>query len=289
MYRKYLAEYMTETPTTPNSKNPMSWLLPAKPELVEELRGLMQSTRAPLDAQADCALKDPVIALDLLKTANSITIAGSKTVITTLRGAIQRMGNAEVLVRLNEVENREQITTPGVTEWIEVHREHCKKLSSLTGLIADIKQGGYTEECRIASLFTFLGDMLAAAFLREDYVLLAHNCTRKILNYRLAQKFHFDPEQTVIRYLQRHGVPELLIFPLDRKASTKDPRGAVMRPICTAAYELYDAFLGGKREKYKVQAKLPSSSLVKVLQLTEPQYKRMIEGIEGILGPEPEI
>ncbi len=275
------------TPTSaPSKKSPMSWLLPAKAEVISELRVLLDDSRMSIDVQAACALKDTVIAIELIKSANATDATASRPTITTIRGSIQRLGNAEVHARLDEILTREPIDTPGVSEWLEIYREHCRILSQLTGIVAEVKITPYVDECRTSSIFTYLGDMLAAAFLREEYVVNAHACTRKVLNYRLAQKYHLDPEQTQIKYLQKNGIPEVLIFPLDRKATTKDPRGAAMRPICTASQELFEAFINGKWDRYKTIDKLPSSSLVKVLQLSEVQYQRLIERIEALLNPE---
>ena len=262
----------------------MSWLLPAKPDNVIELRKLLTDSRSSVEAQAKCALKDPVISLELIKTANSITLGGNRTVITTVHGCIQRLGAAEISSQLDEIERRDPINTPGVIEWIEIYRDYSRQLSLVTGVIAEIKLTPYVDECRTASVFTYLGDMLAAAFLREEYVVNAHSCTRKVLNYRLAQKYHLDPEQTLIKYLQKHGLPDLLIFPLDRKASTKDPRGSAIRPICTASQELFDAYNNGKWDRYREVSKLPNSSLVKVLQLPDPAYERMIERLEELFS-----
>ncbi|MDZ4785762.1 MAG: HDOD domain-containing protein [bacterium] len=275
---------MTQSTQT-TSKSPLSWLLPANKESLEQLKSLLTDTRTSIDIQANAVLKDPVIALDIIKVANSMALAGSKTVITTIRGALQRLGNKEVADRLTSIAERPEIETPGVSDWIEIYRDHCRKISQVTGIVASIKRIPFVEECRLSSVFTFLGDMLAAGFLREEYVVQAHGCTRKVLNYRLSQKYHFDPEQTLIKYLQKNGVPEILIFPLDRKASTNDPRGAAIRPICTAAQELFEGYVNNKWDRYKDQQTLPTSSLVKVLQLTEPQYSQMIEEINVYLAP----
>lgn len=269
-------------PPTSTSKSPMTWLLPAKEEVLSDFKKLLNDSRAPIDLQASCALRDPVITLDLIKTANTAEFSANRPIVTTVRGSIQRLGNTEIISRLDEMAQRDPIDTPGVTEWIENYRKQSHHLSLLTEIVAEIKITPYVDECRTSALFTYMGDMLAAAFLREEYVINAHACTRKVLNYRLAQKYHLDPEQTLIKYLQKNGIPEVLLFPLDRKATTKDPRGAAMRPICTASQELYEAYTAEKWDRYKTQEKLPSSSLVKVLQLGEPAYQRMIERIDAL-------
>ncbi|MCB9029557.1 MAG: HDOD domain-containing protein [Deltaproteobacteria bacterium] len=259
--------------------------LPAKEEVLERARKIFSDPNARIEPSVSCVSEDPVIVLELLKAVHSIEAAGSRVPITTPRACIQRLGNQLINETLEMISERPQLTDPGVAEWYDKYRSYSYQVSKIASIICDIKRIRYADECKVAALFTYLGDMLSVAYLQQDYVVQADAASRKRLNYRLTQDYGFNPEDAGIEYLKAYGIPDVLLFPLERSTAPKDKNYAIMRPICNAAQEIYEANMNGKLEKYAPNTDLPSNSALRLLQLNAPQLVRMHNQIAEYLAP----
>ena len=81
----------------------------------------------------------------------------------------------------------------------------------------------------------------------------------------------------------KHGIPETLLFALDREAQVRSPERAVLRPLCMAAAEMLDAFDANRWEKLAPGRSAPPRSNLRLLQLNEQQYVKVYERVAEYL------
>lgn len=119
--------------------------------------------------------------------------------------------------------------------------------------------------------------MLAVAHFQDEYVKLAEEHARSGVNYRLNQTMQFDVDKMGLTYLRRMGIPEVLIFAIDRESKSRTPERAVMKPLCLSAAELVDAFDANRWEKLAPGKRLPPKSAIRMLQINDSQYLKIYE------------
>lgn len=256
---------------------PMAILLPPHETVWHEARKLIADKNARVEDLAVCASQDPVIVLELLKTANALFFSGGRQAIVSARNAIVRLGSDVVLDCLSTLDERKKVADEDIRYWLEVHRSRCRRTGILARMLAELAAKTLADECHTAALLLHVGEMLAVMHLGGTYVKLAEEQTRSAVLYRLANDHRFDVEQVGVTYLTRSGIPQLLLFAIDRNTTIKSPDKTVMKPIVAGASELVEAFDSNRWEKIAPGRTLPPKSALRLLGLPENQYLKLYE------------
>lgn len=270
-------ELLTSAELTKVTGNPLSVEFPPEQLILSEARRLAGDKNAPVNDLALCASQDPVLVLEMIKVANAMFFSGGKSPITTVRTAIQRIGSDVVIETLEKLKDRKQIESPEVSYWFETQRSRCQRTSIVAKILAEATTRTLGDDCQVAGVLLFIGELLAVAHFGEAYVALAQEMSRSGINYRLAQDYKFDTERMSLSYLRRFGIPEALLFAVDREARPPNKERAILRPVVFAAGEIIDAFDANRWEKLAPGRTLPPKSSLRLLQLPDTQYLKVYE------------
>mgnify|MGYP002381284258 CR=1 FL=1 len=255
----------------------MNTVLPPELTIWYEARRLCGDPNMSVDELAACIAQDPVLVIEFLKIANGMSIGGTKQTTTTIKGSIIRLGSEFTIDTLNSVEARTQLSDPGVSNWFETHRSRCTRTAIIARMIAEVQAKHIADECQVAGLLSFVGELIAVAHFREKYVKIAENNTRTGTIFRLATDFKFDVRSVGFSYLTKQGLPQIILSALDQDSSAKSGDKMIMKPIVASANELIDAFDSGKWGKYAPGKLLPSKSPLRLLSIQESQYTKIYE------------
>ena len=274
---------MTNSPPPDTSKEtktisgPLSVILPSDAAIAAEARRLISDQNLNIEDLSICVSQDPVIVIELLKTSNLMFISGSRPPITSAKAAIVRLGQTQTKELIEEVIARPQCADPLVQRWVDTHRSRCKRAAIIARMLAEVIIKKFSDECQVAGLLAYVGEMIAAAHFQDAYVKLAEEQTRAAVNYRLSQDLKFDSEKITLNYLRRFGIPEIILFALDREALNRQPERAAMKPVIMAADELIEAFDANRWDKVAPGKQLPSKSALRLLQISDSQYAKLYE------------
>lgn len=257
--------------------HPYRLLLPPDVGVWHEARRIAADPQSRVEDLATCASQDPVIVLELLKTANAMFFAGGRQTITSAKAAIVRLGSEVVIETLTHIAERPALEHDEISHWLEVHRARCRRTSLVARMISESIAKNLSDDCQTAGLLLFVGEMLAVSHFGETYVALAEQLARSGIIYRLAQDHKYDVERIGLNYLRRQGIPEALLFAIDRESSSKSRDRAIMKPLCFAAGELVEAFDLNRWEKLAPGKTLAPKSSLRVLQLNDQQYLKLYE------------
>ena len=242
-----------------------------------EARKLITDKNIRVEDLALCCTQDPVLVIELLKSANAMFFSVGRSPITSTKVAIVRLGSDTVLDLFQKLNEREQIEDEDVLHWVEHHRDRCQRTSIIARIFAEVIARTLADDAQAAGLLLHTGEMLAAQHFGEKYVELAEELKRSGVNYRLANDHKFDVEKMGATYLRRNGIPEALLFAIDRDASSRSQERAILRPLVQAAAELVDAFDNNRWEKLAPGKQLSSKSSIRLLRLDDAQYLRIYE------------
>lgn len=252
-------------------------ILPPDPAILAEARRLIADRNSRVEKLAVCAAQDPVVAMELLRVSNAMFFAGGKSSITTMKAAIVRLGSEVVIQVFNSLAERPQLEDEDIERWVNVHRSRCKRQAILAKIIGEAVARPLSDDCEIAALFMSVGEILAVLMLKSEYVKLAEELSHSGVNYKLIQDYKFDVERAGLNYLRRQGIPEALLFAIDREAPPRSPDRVIMKPICASAGELIEAFDTNRWEKLAPGKKIPPKSAIRLLQVSDSQYLRIYE------------
>lgn len=256
---------------------PFAVEFPPDPYVWSEARKLVADKNIRVEDLATCCAQDPAIVMELLKVSNAMFFAGGRSPITSTRTAIVRLGSDVVLDCLTRIKERPALESEEVSNWFEIHRSRCKRTAIVARMLAEAVAKQLNDDCQAAGLLMNIGDMLAVAHFREEYVKLADEHSRSGVNFRLLQHKRFDVEKTGLTYLRRHGIPENLLFAIDREAVARSAERAIMKPLCLSAAEMVDAFDANRWEKIAPGRTIPPKSAIRTLQLNDAQYLKVYE------------
>lgn len=262
---------------------PFSLMFPPEATIWAEARRLVADKNTRVETLALLASQDPVIAIELLRISNAMYFAGGKSAITTMKQAIIRLGSDVVLETLENLKDRVPFENEDVAFWFESHRAKAKKLAIVAKILSEAVARNLNDDCEMAALLMRMGEMLAVAHFKEEYVKLAEEHSRSGVNYRLAQDHKFDVERMGLNYLRRLGIPEALLFAIDRDGRSRTPDRAIMKPLCSAAQEMVEAFDSNRWDKLTPGKPLPPKSALRMLGFTDPQYLKLYERISEYL------
>lgn len=266
-----------EAETARTSGGPLGILLPPDPIIWNEARRYISNKNVRVEDVATCVSQDPALVLELLKTANALYFSAGRPPITSTRTAIVRLGSQVVIDLFDKIRERPAITDDEITHWLELHRSRCKRTAIVARIMAEALAKQLADDCTVAGALMHVGDMLAVIYFGERYVHLAEELSRSGINYRLHQDHKFDTESVCVNYLRRNGIPENILFAIERDALLRSPERAIMKPLCMAAAELVDAFDSNRWEKLAPGKKIPPKSAIRLLQMSDAQYLRIYE------------
>ncbi|RMG42544.1 MAG: HDOD domain-containing protein [Candidatus Dadabacteria bacterium] len=260
------------------ASGPFGILFPPDPHVWNEARRLVTDKNARVEALATVCAQDPVLVIEFLRISNAMYYAGGKSHITSTKTAIVRLGSDMLVATLDKMsEERQPFKDEDIRHWFEVHRSKCKRAAIVGRILAEPLARSLADDVQTAALFLYIGDMLAVAHLGHDYVELAEEHSRSGVNYKLANDFRFDVEKMGLNYLRRAGIPEALLFAIDRDARSRTPDRSVMKPICMAAAEMIEAFDSNRWEKLAPGKTLSPKSSIRMLQVSDNQYLKIYE------------
>jgi HD-like signal output (HDOD) protein len=260
-----------------NQPGALGLLLPPDRAVWAEARRLVGNKNIRVEDLAICAAQDPIIVIELLRIANAMFFSGGRSPITSAKSAIIRLGSDVVLETLDKIGERPDTEDPKVSVYVEEHRQRAKRFSIVATILSEALARNLTEDAQTSALFASMGELLAAAFFKKTYVELAAGNSRSSLHYRLVQDHKFDCEKMGVLYLRRNGIPEAILFALDRQAASRVPERAILRPLCQAAVEMCDAFDGKRWEKLAPGKPIPPKSAIRMLQIPDAQYLKIYE------------
>lgn len=256
---------------------PLALLLPVDIRVWNEARRLVGDKEIRIDALALCASQDPVIVIELLKTANAMFFSGGRSPITSVKTSIVRLGSDIVQQLLDGLKERPVTKDERVFHWQEIHRSRCKRTAIVARILAEALAKNLNDDCQAAGLLFNVGELLAVAFFQETYAKLADNSQRASVNFRLLQDHKFDVEKMGVSYLKRQGIPDNLLFAIDRDGRPRQAERAIMKPLCLASVEFVDAFDTNKWEKLAPGKTLNPKSALRLLQFSDSQYLKVYE------------
>lgn len=258
-------------------RGPTDLILPVDAVVWREVRRMVGDRSVKVDDVSTIASQDPILVLEVLKTANALFYSGSTQPITSVKTAIVRLGSEVSLETVENLRGRQSSYSPEVANWFEHFRKKSRRNSIIARILAETLAKNLADECQTSGLFMYIGEMLAVAHFQDEYVRLASEQSRAGMLYHLSQKLKFDVERIGLDFLRKNGLPEILIFPIDRDARPKTPDRAILRPICQSAVELLEAFDLNKWEKLAPGQKLPPKSILRSLNLNDNQYLKVYE------------
>jgi len=262
---------------------PLALMLPPDPAVLAEARRLVGEGSTRMDELAVCASQDPVVVIELLRVANAMYFSEGRPPITSVKTAAIRLGADVLLETFDKLAERASVEDPEVSRWFELHRVRCKRASIVSSILSEALARPLLDECQVAALLMFVGEMIAVMHLKERYTKLANEASRSALLFRLAQDFKFDVESMSVSYLRRHGTPEGILMVLDRDSVIRAKDRVVMKPICMAAGELVDAFDQNRLDKLAPGKQIPPKSALRILMMSEPQYLKVYERVSEFL------
>lgn len=257
---------------------PLELTFPPKLNIWKEALRLVKDPKARVEDLATAVNQDPVLIIELLRVSNALYFSGGKSAITNSKTAIVRLGADTVVETLQELSERPLPQDPDAQEWLEVYRSRCKRVGIISRILAEAISRNFSDDTQTAGTLVSIGDMLAVMHLDEKYSKTAEDQnSRSAINYRLSQNYNFDVDKMSVNYLRRYGMPEALLFALDREARARTPERAIIKTMVQAASELVDAFDTNKWEKLAPGKRLAPKSNIRMLQMTDAQYLKIYE------------
>jgi HD-like signal output (HDOD) protein len=264
-------------PNLPRPSGPYTKVFPPNAMVWSEATRLAANKNIRVEDLAFCCAQDPILVMELLKTANALYFSGGRPAITTATTAIIRLGSETVITTLKDLAERPNYEDTEIRRLFELHRNRGKRCAIIARMLAEITAKTMQDDCHTAGLFMFVGDLLAVAHFGMTYVRLHATNSPSGLIYKLSQEHKFDVEKMGLEYLRRQGIPDSVLFALDREGKTKSQERAIMKPVCFASAEVIDAFDNNKWEKLAPGKTLPPKSAMRLLQLSESQYLKLYE------------
>ena len=276
--------------TTPGAAKGLSGVngirLPPLRKVWSEAVVKLGDPRAKMNAGAALVYEDPVLAIELLRTACSVLYSADKPPVTTIKGAIERLGATVTLATFEDyLKTTPEISDPGISKWVEFFRSRCVRAGKVARVLAEILASSLVDDCQLAGELMYIGDILAVLHFGKTYVEMADANNRTKVLYRLEKDHQFSVDTVGVNYLRKYGIPEIVLFALDEKATVKAPTRVIMKPILSAASELVVAFDDQKWEKYAPGTALPVKSALRILKITDLQYVNIYERSGAILLP----
>ena len=257
--------------------------LPPNVHMLREARALAGDRDVRINQLATVVGSDPVLTLEMLKSANATYYASNKAPVTNIRSAIIRLGSGTIIEIFERLMLRPQLSPQTVAIQFEVLRALSTEVANVAFTIASIAARDLTEQAHTAGLLSYTGHLIACAYLGERYTEISSSRQVASLSYKLHQDYHFDVRSVQLAYLRLRGVPQELFFGLDRDLQCKTTAQANLRFTVQGAMEMVEAVHGGRWEKYEPGQHLPTKSALRLLKMQDHQYEEIYEGVSALL------
>lgn len=261
------------------SRGPQGIDLPPQVEVLREARTLVANRDVRINQLATLISLDPITTLELLKVANATYFSADRPPITNVRTAVVRLGSGAIIETLDQLAKRPPLAPHAVALQFEVLRTLSTQVSGVSQMIASVACRDLVEVAQTAGLVSYMGHMVACAYLGERYTEMSNARHYASLAFKLAQDYNFDVRAVQIAYLRMRGIPNDIFFALDRDMQCKTSAQANLRFSVQGATELVEALHGGKWEKYSPYQPLPAKSALRLLKISEHQYVDLYEAI----------
>ena len=229
---------------------------------------------------SECIAFDPVLTIEILKTANSVTHSTSQ-IVTSLKQGITSLGVNTISEVIALTHARPRPVHPEITEHVEALRGRARDISAIAAIVAGQAARERVDTCATTGLLATIGDMVVALFLKERYLEIARQFTRRTqIVYRLVKDFQLDPDAVRVEFLRQQGIPSELYSAFVEDGGANSEGAARIRMIVLSAIELVDAQESEKFGNYEPGKTIPPKSQLRMLQLNELQYAAMYEQVK---------
>ena len=271
-----------------NANNILSTDLPPNERTVKNARLIVSDRNVRIPELARILEYDPVCILETLKLANATFFAGHRPSITNIQTAIIRLGSQAMIDLLDNLQTREQIIDEDISKTFTSLFILSQRIARTSQIIAqtcarDITNIAYTT----GSLF-YIGHMVTCIYFGKEYADEAKKQKRNALAYRFKVNHGIDIQKMFLDYLRNRGVPQAILYGLDRNLKCKTPLQAALRFIVESASELVDAHKENRWFKYSPENQLPSKSALRLLQLSPQQYQQLYISLDFYFNPKNE-
>ena len=258
-------------------------VFPPDENVWRQVRQIISDAKIRMNELSTLVCQDPALAIDLLKTANSMFFSAGRPPVTTVKGIIERLGVDAAIQTLEKLKETPQLADPRANHWYGIARQRCRYAGRIARLTAEVLAPNLAEDCELAGVLTHVGELLPPFHLGEQFTKMAdEQQSRSKILYRLEKDMKFDVFTLGVQYLRRIGIPEAVLFAVDPQAQSKVPARALMRPICSAASELAVVGESGKLDRYAPEGgTIPPKSAVRMLKMTDQQYATLFEKVTG--------
>ncbi len=257
--------------------------VPPDCHVLAELEELTSQSSGSLNQVTTTAYRDVAIILEILKLSNTFDYTGGKQSIVDVQSAVTRIGWSAVKELLFSIGNRNPTRTTKHQKWLEIHRSRCRRTGMVARLLADSLAKNLTQEAQTIASFVYFGEILAALHLGSLYQEIADSSHRSRTLYRLSTDYSFDVEEVRSAYLEKQGIPLVVLEVLSREGSKNKVGKTPLKPIVLSAAELVDSFDNKKIARYHNQSEIPSISALRNLKISQYHYPKLIERVEMYL------
>lgn len=280
---------MSETGKTTDKKGAVQQiLLPPNIQVWNTVRQIVPDNQVRVNKLASAICEDPVLVIEFLRASSSMHFSQGRAAVTTIKASIERLGVDATIDTLEKIKKHPAFEDEKLEEYFERCRDASKRVGKIATFFGEILAQNLVDDCEVAGTLMRTGEMLAVAHFGPEYVKLADGLARTKILYRLEKDHKYDVESKGLDYLQRAGVPDAILFALDRKAKVKTPSRGIIKPICMAANEIVSIYDGGRWERIAPGKNLPPTSPVRMLALNDRQYERFYEKASEFLNQSDE-
>lgn len=255
-------------------------------EVLSFLRGILQNEEVNIDKLIFYVKKDLSLLIKVLEKSNSgfFTLSGMPETLSLTSG-IMRIGLQDLLGLVNSELYQESVEkTPfEVKELIRSYKLKSCKVSKVSAIIAKEIDYKLINDVEIAGSFLDIGYIVAALNLKEDFLRLKNEVSRKMLRHKLEKEYDVNVEILTLRYLNKRGMPSYIVDSINRDKPTSEKKEYLIRSIIYGAKELVEAFDDEKIQKYEPGKVMPSSCTLKLLPFTKNGYQEAYDKVKGYL------
>lgn len=282
-----------ESGVSPKARQSQILKLKLQPDqhILEQAIKLASDKNVRLSKLSETIIKDPVLTLDILANANSLS--QEKTSIAAVQTAVIRIGATQLQEQLRNFRERiNQKADPDVMIEFSSLRRLGERASKVAVVLSSHLQKEVIETAQTCALLSYIGPMILCQHLDREYLKITHLRKRNGLAYKLQSQYGINYNETFLRYLKDRNLPPSIFHAFDKDLVCKTTAQSALRLIVESAIEIVEAFEDGKSSRYSPASSLPPKSKVRMLKIPDEQYTLIFEDIErslGILKPKVEV
>jgi HD-like signal output (HDOD) protein len=252
-------------------------------QILETALSLASDKNVRISKLAEAVLKDPVITLEILARANSLSDEHGS--IAAVQTGVIRIGSKQLLSMLKDLKKR---VRKDIDPDVSVEYSSLRRLSERASIVSEILsahiQRDIIEISQTCALLSYIGPMILCQYLDREYLELSHLRKRNALAYRLQSKYNINYNAMFLRYLKDRNLPSVIFYAFDKELKCKTSAQSSLRFIVESAIELVEAFEDGKWSRYGPGGNLPPKSNIRLLKISDAQFGSIFEEIEYSLG-----